>query len=197
MAQNLRAGLELRLPDGFLLLLAAEKLQRDPRLDDRPGTGPLGRPRIEYLLGGRRELGNSVGGAGSSSRVDVPQVPVLIAALRQLHHRCHVLWRRLRRHRRNNPVIPGPRRLRDAGFLSCRRPWRRLLLRDTLDPSPRGLEDEGLLPYLAGGAFLRTPTNFPFSYDRPGGAIRVVPTSTSGRVASFAPPRSTSPSASA
>ena len=72
VAQNLRAGLELRLPDGFLLLLAAEKLQRDPRLDDRPGTGPLGRPRIEYLLGGRCELGNPVGGASSSSRVDVP-----------------------------------------------------------------------------------------------------------------------------
>ena len=52
VAQNLRAGLELRLPDGFLLLLAAEKLQRDTRLDDRPVTGPLGRPRIEYLLGG-------------------------------------------------------------------------------------------------------------------------------------------------
>ena len=97
MAQNLRAGLKLRIPDGFLLLLAAEKLQRDPGLDGRPGTGPLGRPRIEYLLGGRRELGNPVGGAGSSSRVDVPQVPVLLATLRQLHHRHHVLRCRLRR----------------------------------------------------------------------------------------------------
>src|SRR6185312_2108268 len=77
MAQNLRAGLELRLPDGFLLLLVAEKLQGDPGQDDRPVTGPLGRPRVEYLLGGRRELGNPVGGAGRSSRVDVPRVPEL------------------------------------------------------------------------------------------------------------------------
>ena len=30
VAQNLRAVLELRLPDGFLLLLVAEKLQGDP-----------------------------------------------------------------------------------------------------------------------------------------------------------------------
>jgi hypothetical protein len=29
VAQNLRANLELRLPDGFLLLLVAEKLQGD------------------------------------------------------------------------------------------------------------------------------------------------------------------------
>ena len=36
VAQNLRAGLELRLPDGFLLLLIAEKLQGDPGLDVAP-----------------------------------------------------------------------------------------------------------------------------------------------------------------
>src|SRR6185369_6216300 len=51
---NLGADLELRLPDGFLLLLAAEKFQGDPGLDNRPMTGPLGRPHAKYLLGGRR-----------------------------------------------------------------------------------------------------------------------------------------------
>ena len=49
---NMRADLKLRLPDRFLLLLAAEKFQGDPGLDNRPMTGPLGRPRTEYLLGG-------------------------------------------------------------------------------------------------------------------------------------------------
>ena len=77
---NVRADLELRLPDGFLLLLIAKKLQGDPGLDDRPVTGPLGRPRVEYLLGGRRELGNPVGGVGRSSRADVPLVLELVAA---------------------------------------------------------------------------------------------------------------------
>jgi hypothetical protein len=69
---NLRADLKLRLPDRFLLLLTAEKFQGDPGLDNRPMTGPLRRPRAKYLLGGRRELGNPVGSAGRSSRVDVP-----------------------------------------------------------------------------------------------------------------------------
>ena len=48
-------------------------------------------------------------------------------------------------------------------------------IRDTLDPSPRGLEDEGLHLYLASGALLRAPTSFS-SCDRLGGAIRVAPT---------------------
>ena len=39
VAQNLRAGLELRLPNGFLLLLIAEKLEGDPGLDDRSRDG--------------------------------------------------------------------------------------------------------------------------------------------------------------
>ena len=47
-------------------------------------------------------------------------------------------------------------------------------IRDTLDPSPRGLEDEGLHLYLASGALLRAPTSFS-SCDRLGGAIRVAP----------------------
>ena len=64
LARNLGAGLKLRLPDGFLLLLVAEKLQGDLGLDDRPMTGLLGRSRAEYLLGGRHELGDLVGGAG-------------------------------------------------------------------------------------------------------------------------------------
>jgi hypothetical protein len=72
--------LNLRLPDGFLLLLAAEKFQGDPGLDNRPMTGLLGRPRAKYLLGGRHKLGNPVGGAGRSGGVDVPRVPELLAA---------------------------------------------------------------------------------------------------------------------
>ena len=72
MVLNLRADLELRFPERFLLLLAAEKFQGDPVLDNRPMTGPLGRPRAKYLFGGRHELGDLVGGASSSSRIDVP-----------------------------------------------------------------------------------------------------------------------------
>ena len=49
---NLRADLKLRLPDGFLLLLTAEKFQGDPGLDNCPMTGPLGHPRAKYLFGG-------------------------------------------------------------------------------------------------------------------------------------------------
>ena len=52
VAQNLRAGLELCLPDGFLLLLVAEKLQRDPRLDDRPVTLTL-----THLVPGTKQKG--------------------------------------------------------------------------------------------------------------------------------------------
>ena len=79
---NPRADLKLRLPDGFLLLFGAKKLQGDLGLDNRPMAGPLGRPRAKYLFGGRHELGDLVGGAGSSSRVDIPRVPELVAALR-------------------------------------------------------------------------------------------------------------------
>jgi hypothetical protein len=42
-------------------------------------TRPLGRPCAEDVLGGRSKLGNPSGGAGRSSRTDVP---VLIAAQR-------------------------------------------------------------------------------------------------------------------
>ena len=77
---NLRVDLKLRLPDHFLLLLAAEKFQGDPGLDNRPMMEPLGRPRAKDLLGGRHELGNPIGGAGRSSRVDVPRVLELVAA---------------------------------------------------------------------------------------------------------------------
>ena len=85
VALNLRADLVLRIPDRFLPPLVAEKFQGNPGLDDLSMTGPLGRPRAEYLLGGRHELGNLVGGTSRSSGVDVPRVPVLLAALRQLH----------------------------------------------------------------------------------------------------------------
>ena len=50
VAQNLRAVLELRLPDDFLLLLIAEKLQGDPGLDDRPMTGPSDVPALSTSL---------------------------------------------------------------------------------------------------------------------------------------------------
>ena len=72
VALNLRIDLVLRLPDRFHLLLVVEKFQGDLGLDDRPITGTLGRPRAKYLLGGRHEHGKPVGGAGSSSRVNVP-----------------------------------------------------------------------------------------------------------------------------
>ena len=79
---NLGADLELRLPDGFLLLLAAEKFQGDPKLDNRPMTGPLRRPRAEYLLEGQREPGDLVGGAGRRNGVDLSQALILLDALR-------------------------------------------------------------------------------------------------------------------
>ena len=53
VVQNLRTGLDLRLPDDLLLLLLiVEKLRGDPGLDDCPVMGPLGRPRVEHLLAG-------------------------------------------------------------------------------------------------------------------------------------------------
>ena len=52
VVQNLRAGLDKRLPDGLLLLLVAEKLRGDPELDDCPVLGPLGRPLIEHIRAG-------------------------------------------------------------------------------------------------------------------------------------------------
>ena len=44
VVMNLRSDLKLRLPDRFLLLLAAEKFQGDPGLNDRSMTGAPGRP---------------------------------------------------------------------------------------------------------------------------------------------------------
>ena len=49
---NLRTCLELRLPDGLLLSLIAEKLRGDHGLDDCPVLGPLGRPLVEHLRAG-------------------------------------------------------------------------------------------------------------------------------------------------
>jgi len=47
VVQNLRAGLELHLPDGFLLLpLVVEKLWGDPGLDDCPAMGPSDVPSL-------------------------------------------------------------------------------------------------------------------------------------------------------
>ena len=68
---NLRTCFELRLPDGLLLSLIAEKLRGDHGLDDRPGLGPPGCPLIEHLRAGRRKLSELVGGACRSSEVDV------------------------------------------------------------------------------------------------------------------------------
>jgi hypothetical protein len=91
----------------------------------RGGSGPNNRPvalitkplehlRTEDLLGGRNKLDDPVGGAGRSSGVDVPQIPVLITARRQLHHRLHVPRRHVRRHRCGSTLVPSPRGLRDA-----------------------------------------------------------------------------------
>ena len=52
VVQNLRAGLDLRLPDGLLFLFVVEKFRGDPGLDDCPVMGSLGRPRVEHLLTG-------------------------------------------------------------------------------------------------------------------------------------------------
>ena len=61
------------------------------------------------------------------------------------------------------------------GFLHHRRPLCRLL-RDSLDPSPRGLGARvSTSIWLGGGALLRTPTRS-FLCDRPGGAICAAPT---------------------
>ena len=49
VVQDLRACLDLRLPDGLLLPLFVEKLRGDPGLDDRPVMGPLGCPLVEHL----------------------------------------------------------------------------------------------------------------------------------------------------
>jgi hypothetical protein len=79
---NLRTCLELHLPDGRLLSLIAEKRKGDHRMDDYPMLGPPEYPLVEHLRAGRRELGDLVGGARRSSRVDVSRIPVFPAAVR-------------------------------------------------------------------------------------------------------------------
>ena len=116
---DLSADVVLRLPGLLLLLLVAKKFRGDPALNDRivgPMTGPLGRSHAEDLLGHRNELDDPVGDAGRSSRIDVPRVPILVAAQRQLHHWLNVLRRRLRRRRCGSTLVPKPRGLWDTGL---------------------------------------------------------------------------------
>ena len=64
VVQNLRACLDLRLPDGLLLPLVVVKFRGwGPGLDDCPVMGPLGCPFVEHLFAGRHKLGDLVGGA--------------------------------------------------------------------------------------------------------------------------------------
>jgi len=109
-----------------------------------------------------------------SSGVDVSRIPELLTAVWPLHHRDHAFHHRLRRHRRNDALVLGLCRYQNAGFLNHRRPRHRLLLYDSLDPSPQGLGDEGLHLRMASGALLRTPTRS-FLDDRPGGVICAAP----------------------
>ena len=62
VVQNLRACLDLRLPDGLLLSLLMEKLRGDHGLDDCPVMGPLRCPLVVHLRAGRRKLSDLVGG---------------------------------------------------------------------------------------------------------------------------------------
>ena len=82
----------------------------------------------------------------------------------------------------DSALVPGPLRLWDAGLLPHQRPWRRLLLRDTLDPSPRGLGGGGLPLSLAGGALLCALTNSSFSFFRLGEGIRSAPAGSNARL---------------
>ena len=111
------------------------------------------------------------GGARRSSGVDVHRIPVLLAAIWQLHHRCHTPLRRWLSHNRNGTLVQGLRGPRRRGSFHRRCLLRRTLLRDAPALGPRGLEDEGLL-HTVGRALLRAPTGLSFSI-RSGGAGRV------------------------
>ena len=132
---------------------------------------PLRRPRFEHARAGRRELGNMCGGACRSSGVDIHRIPVLLAAVWQLHHRRCALLRRGHGHYRDGTLVPGLGGLRDGGSFYL---WRLLrhVLCEALALDPRGLEDEGLLRSWAGRALLRAPASFSF-YVRSGGAVCV------------------------
>src|SRR6185369_5277320 len=111
------------------------------------------------------------GGARRSSGVDVHRVPILLAAVWQLHHRRRALLRRWHGHYCDGTLVPGLGGLREGGSLY---PWRLLrhVLCEALALGPRGLEDEGLLRCLTGRALLHVPASFSFC-DRSGGAVRV------------------------
>jgi len=107
-------GDNVRSPGVIFFPLDVDKIRGDPGLDNRPVSpmaGPIERPRAEDILGGRNELEDPVGGASRGGRIDVPRIPVLFAALRQLHHQRHVL--RCHRHC-SGTLVPSPRRLWDA-----------------------------------------------------------------------------------
>ena len=137
-----------------------------------PRWPPLGRPRLEHARAGRRELGDVRGGACRSSGVDIHRVPILLAAVRQLHYRRHTPLRRWHGHYRDSTLVPGLRGPRDRGSFHHRRLLRRLLLCDVLALGPRGLEDEGLLLHTIGRTLLRPPAGLS-SCVRSGGASRI------------------------
>ena len=141
-------------------------------MERSPEMAPLGRPRLEHARAGRRELGDVRGGTCRSSGVDAHRVPVLLAAVWQLHHRHRALLRHWHEYYRNGTPVPGLGGLRGG---SSSHPWRllrRLFLCDTLALGPRGLVDEGTLLCLAGRALLRAPASLSF-HIRSGGASRV------------------------
>src|SRR6185503_12440763 len=115
--------------------------------------------------------GDVCGGARRSSGVDIHRVPVLLAAVRQLHHRRRALQRHWHRHYRDGTLVPGLGGLRDGGSFYLRRLLRHVLC-EALALGPRGLEDEGLLRCLAGRTLLLALASFSFR-TRSGGAGRV------------------------
>jgi len=105
--QNLPTHVHLLVPGLLFFLLLAEELRGDHGRNDRPEMAPLGRPRLEHARAGRRELGDVRGGTCRSSGVDVHRVPVLLAAVWQLHHRRRALLRRWHGYYRNGTPVPG------------------------------------------------------------------------------------------
>ena len=105
-------------------------------------------------------------------RVDIHRIPVLLAAVRQLHHRRRAPLRRWHGHYCDDTLVPGLGGFRDGGSFHNWRPLRRLLLCDALTLGPQGLEDEGLLLNTTGRALLHAPASLS-SCVRSGGASRI------------------------
>jgi len=111
------------------------------------------------------------GGACRSSGVDVHRVPILLAAVRQLHHHRRAPLRCWHERYSDETLVPGLGGLRDGGSFHLWRLLRRVLC-DALALGPRGLEDEGHLLSMVGRALLRAPASLS-SCGRTGGASRI------------------------